>query len=285
MTFRFLRRYPILFLTILCLAALIFFSFRSSKSPSQNFLERTVYNLMSPLAKGVGEIQGGVLHFYESYRGLKNAREENLDLKKELGALREKIVQLEENNRFLERAADQYRLSGLNPEAGVMGRVVGYDPESTFRSVTLDIGGEKGVREDQTVLAQGGLVGRILKVGPSSSQVLLLTDLKSAVDVLDARTRARGTLMGLRHKLRLNRDHWLTQVEYVSAGEEIRAGDLLLTTGSDEIFPKGIPVGVVSSVEKDKSGLFWRAEVEPYVELTKLEEVVVLKDQTKDQGP
>ncbi|HEX5033395.1 MAG TPA: rod shape-determining protein MreC, partial [bacterium] len=64
--------------------------------------------------------------------------------------------------------------------------------------------------------------------------------------------------------------------------EEILAGDLLLSSGQDGVFPRGLPVGVVEKVEKDASGLFWKAEVQPYAELQKLEEVLVLTERPKD---
>ena len=82
----------------------------------------------------------------------------------------------------------------------------------------------------------------------------------------------------------LKRERWLTEAEYVSASEEIRTGDLLLTSGLDGVFPKGLPVGVVGEVKKDHSGLFWQAEVEPYTELNKLEQVLVLWPKKSSDG-
>src|SRR5262249_29712852 len=183
---------------------------------------------------------------------------------------------LQEENQSLRQAQGQYRQNGLSTAEAKLARVVGYDPSLVYRSITIDGGSDDGLHNDQVVVAGGGGVGGILRTGSRMSQVLLVTDLHSAVDVLDARTRARGTLVGLRKQMALQRERWLTEAEYVSASEEIREGDLLLTSGQDGVFPKGLPIGIVAAVKKDSSGLFWQAEVEPYAELNKLEEVLVL---------
>jgi len=213
---------------------------------------------------------------YHHYIGLWGAQKENEHLKTENQELRSEWLQAKEENQKLNLRLGNIEKAPIpNPKA-TAARVVGYDPLPSYRSITLNRGSQDGVKKDQAVVAAGGVIGRVLKVSPNNSQVLLITDLSSAVDVLDEKTRARGTLVGLRKKIGLNRDRSLTKAEYVSGQDEIHPGDLLLTSGMDGVFPPGWPVGVVGAVQKDANGLFWQAEVEPYVEMTNLEEVLVL---------
>ncbi len=253
-----------------------YLSWSASHNPNPPWYQRAAYRLVSPVAIGLKKTSGFVTSFYHHYLALRGAREENEKLKNELAALRGTLIQTQEENRQFSLRLGNAENLGSKKISGKAARVVGFDPSPSFRSMVLDVGAEQGVQKDQAVVAQGGLVGRVLKVSGKNSQVMLITDLNSSVDVLDEVTRARGTLVGLRKSLGLNRDQWLTQAEYVLAQEEIHPGDLLLTSGMDGVFPQGWPVGIVDSVKKDLNGLFWRAEVRPYVELNKVEEVVVL---------
>ena len=207
-----------------------------------------------------------------------------MQLEVELAALRVDLIRLQEENRAIKSQKDIFSQNGLAEGEGLPARVIGYDPIPAFRSLTIDQGSQHGLKPDQVVVSSGGVVGRVMRTGELSSQVLLVTDLNSSVDVVDARTRARGVLVGKKRDMGLKRERWMTEAEYVSASEEIVAGDLLLTSGLDGVFPKGLPVGIVASVKKDASGLFWQAEVQPYVELNKLEDVLVLAPKEGGEG-
>lgn len=236
---------------------------------------RAVQAIATPVAAFVSKV-GQTLRSTETrLSGLWQAERENRELKADKRRLEGELIRLREENRSCENhEAERQKIDPAFDTTAA--KVIAYDPVTHYRSLSIDRGTEDGVQADQAVLANGALVGRVLRAEPRHSQILLVTDLQSAVDVLDARSRARGTLVGLRQELSLNRERWLTRAEYVSAAEEIQPGDLLLTSGMDGVFPKGLPVGVVSRVEKDSSGLFWNAEVEPHAELSKLEEVWVI---------
>jgi len=111
-------------------------------------------------------------------------------------------------------------------------------------------------------------VGRILDVAESTSKVLLITDINSSVDALVQRARAGGVVEG--------RSPNLCELKYVSGSDDVRLGDLVVTSGLCGIFPKGLPIGEVSRVERDGSGLFQRVELTPSANLNKLEEVCIL---------
>ena len=245
------------------LAALVYFSAAAERSPHPTWYQRWSQKAVAPGAKALSSASSWVQTRFGEYLVLSGAKQENLALKGRVQELEAELLKAREENRGMKAAENLFAESGFAKAEAKAARVIGYDPVSVFRSITIDRGTEDGVAPDQAVVSGGGVIGRVMKAGNRNSQVLLVTDLNSSVDVLDARTRARGLLVGKRQELGLRRERWLTQAEYVSSSEEIRSGDLLLTSGLDGVFPKGLPVGVVSRVKKDDSGLFWQAEVEP----------------------
>ncbi len=205
---------------------------------------------------------------------LEGLRLENRRLNGELVLLRESMAREK-------RVKDHALQLGLVAGTGVVAPVVGRDAGGRFQSLWVGVGKDHGIQVQDTVVAQGGLVGRVLKVHDSMAQVLLITDMQSVVDVLDLRTRAQGSLRGEKRKMAMGREGRLTYGEYFSAKREILSGDLLLTTGQDDLFPSGIPVGTVDAVLQDTTGLFQSAVVVPYVEMEKLEEVLILPFQAR----
>ncbi len=270
-------------LTGLALVGLLVYLARSGlKAQDPRWDQRMAIAVVGPASELVGSASRRVAAFIRQWTELRGAQHENLALRAESERLQSELIKLREENFQLRSQSQLFAETGIDASQAKVARVLGRDPSPLRRSLTINVGRQDGIVPDQIVLAQGGIVGRVLQVGLSRSQVLLITDLDSAVDVVAARTRARGILIVLRREMGLKRERWLTQAEYVSGSDEILAGDLLLTSGQDGVFPKGYPVGIVEKVEKDSSGLFWKAEVQPYAELQKLEEVLVLTERSKD---
>ncbi|MGH7829583.1 MAG: rod shape-determining protein MreC [Candidatus Binatia bacterium] len=209
--------------------------------------------------------------------GLWDAQHRLEALAAEREALVNRLRVLEAENRALASQLGQFDRADLGLEQAVPARVLSFDPLQASQVMTLNVGAREGIRVDQAVIAGGHLIGRILAVHSDYSRVLLITDPKSAVDVVDMASQARGTLVGLKKTLGLNRDRFLTQAEHLSGHEEVRFGDLLQSSGRDGVYPAGWTVGRIQTLHKDPTGLFFRAEVEPLVELSKVSEVLVLR--------
>lgn len=193
---------------------------------------------------------------------------ENLLLNEELSRLRprlERIEELEQENQRLRR------LLGMWPEGarkGVAARVVGESSSAFARSLVVGAGERDGVTSDLPVLAPAGLVGRVVAAGERAAQVLSLLDLNSRVPVLVQRSRVRAIVAGANGRT-------LT-LEFVPKGADLVPGDLLITSGSDGLFPKGIKVGRVQSVMQDGPDHFLKVVVVPMVDFDRLEEVRIL---------
>jgi rod shape-determining protein MreC len=149
--------------------------------------------------------------------------------------------------------------------------VLGTDASALRRSIMVDAGSADGVRVDCAVLVDVALVGRVAAVGTHASRVMLVTDPACAVPVLVTRTRDQGILEGS-----LGRDMRLS-LQYLERSSQVRAGDDVLTSGLAGVFPKGIVVGKIAASTAESGALFRTVEVQPAVDLTKLERVLILR--------
>jgi rod shape-determining protein MreC len=255
-----LKRKKILLLVLVTAGGLAVFSFTRSSSELLAFPAQF-------LQAGLASAHGAFTRIQKKI--FEGDAEETLRLREENAKLRSQLIALEEEKKTWELWQQVRSDLFADLPRGTAARVIAGDPSVQRRSLILDKGSNDGLHQGQTVLAQGGLVGRLVQVSAQTSQVLLLTDPFSVVDVLDQTRRARGTLKGARDGLSLGGEYFL-------ARDPLQAGDLLLTSGQDGMFPKGIPVGVVRQLQKDESGVFYRASVEPVVQFKRLEIVEVI---------
>lgn len=151
--------------------------------------------------------------------------------------------------------------------------VIGRTGAPLSRTLQIDKGLNQGVKRGDAVISASGAVGIVLFAGRNYSEVLLLTDASSAVDVIVQGTRARGLLKGVsganNYRLRVNDFDRL---------HEVKEGDVVVTSGIGARFPSGVEVGTVTSVKQMSDSLYVEAEVNPATRFDSLEQVVVLAD-------
>jgi rod shape-determining protein MreC len=135
--------------------------------------------------------------------------------------------------------------------------------------LTIDRGSDDGIAPMMPVVVAEGVVGRVHSAAGATAEVLVLTDLNSSVAVRVERTRARANVRGMGKPD-------LCRLDYALRTEDIIEGDPLVTSGTDGVFPRGLPVGKVTKLERRAHGLFQDARVVPAVDVTRLEEVLVL---------
>ena len=195
-------------------------------------------------------------------------KSDNERLNKELSLLNAQNTELLEavnENERLRKLLDYVRNSGfkLKPAS-----VIGYDPDSYFSSFTIDLGSDDGIVKDMTVVAPSGLVGKVLSVSNNYSKVLLLTDIRSSVSCIAQRTRCAGSVKGK------GRD--LCEMKFLSINDDIKPGDVIITSGDGKIYPKGIKVGEVTAVSQTADGMSYDVDIKPSVSVLKLEEVLIV---------
>lgn len=209
-----------------------------------------------------------VVDVWNSYVALRQVREENQQLRREIEFLRGQAADLREMAAANQRLGELLRFQTRTPSQTVAARVIGRDATNWYHGVVLDKGERDGIHAEMGVITLTGAVGRVVKTSASSSVVLLITDPNNAVTSLIQRTRDEGIIEGtLGGGVRM---------KYIPLLSTVRVGDPVVTSGLTGGFPKGVPVGTITHIHKDEGELFQTADVLPEVDFKKLEEVLVV---------
>ncbi len=217
-------------------------------------------------------VQTSVSDFWDNYINLVNAQDENITLKKEVNSLKRELADLKEDLAELNRLRNLINIE-YRPDWKTIGvRILAWrlGANDFFDSFLLSKGFFSGAKVGTPIIDAKGLVGRVLKAGPYTSVALLLTDSGSSVAVISEKGRVSGILQGNGHNKFLS-------MRFVKQNEKISVGELVLTSGLDLSFPKGIPVGKVVNVKYGKNSML-DIQVEPLVVFDKLEEVLLLQN-------
>jgi rod shape-determining protein MreC len=210
----------------------------------------------------VSSVSGG----WSNYVNLRDVRAENETLRRQLD---EAQLQLQEQRALAERSRGLLATLGLRDRSHlqtVAAEVIGAGT-TDFKTVTIDKGTADGVRADMAVMAPGGVVGRVVVPSGRAAKVQLLIDRSAAAGVLIERSRSQGVAVGAGDEL--------LRMEFVSEVADVVAGDTVVTSGIDGIFPKGFVVGKVEAVEKSGNS-YKQILVRPAVDFSSIEEVLVV---------
>lgn len=232
-----------------------------------------------------GVIQGAYSSFSSGVRGttgmyldLINVKTENRELKVEIAELRAQLgamTELKVENERLNKLLGFRQSSNMDLLAA---KVVGKDLLIDHQTLTVNRGTHHGVKKNMAALTVGGVVGYVFRSDLYTSQILLITDRYAAIDALVQRSRARGIVEGS------SRD--LTTLKYVKRGDDVQVGDLVVTSGLYNVFPKGFPIGIVKQVNKSQYGMTQELDLTPAVDPLNLEELfIVLNANQADFSP
>ena len=265
------RRYNLLvFVILLLLFALVLMSLRAKQRKGVEFFDALLIETCSPFQKAVTFILKTVQGTFQHYVFLVNLEKENRMLKQKIAELQEENHRIKEMKLANERLRQLLQFKEKNSPSMIGAEVIGQDPSSWFRSVTIDKGESDGVKKGMAVVSPAGVIGQILKTAPHYSTVLLITDYNSAIDSIVQRTRAKAIVEGKGE----NR----CQLKYLLRTKEVSIGDVVVTSGLGGNYPKGLKVGEIKKVDKKGHGVFQYAELAPSVDLTQLEEVFVITE-------
>jgi rod shape-determining protein MreC len=241
---------------------------RSTENESSRLIRIWAVSMVAPLEKGIIWGQTGTASLWHNYVYLRGVRQENRDLKREIELLRLQQVRLSED---AEQARRLQALLGFKEQflsKTVAAQVIGSSGSEQSRSVFIDKGWRDGIQPSMAVITPDGVVGKVLRViDNSTSQVLLINDQTSGVGAILEKSRVHGILRGTAAGE--------VVLENVMAEELVQPEEKVLTSGGDQIFPKGFPVGTVTKASKGPE-LFLNIRVRPAANLGKLEEVLVI---------
>ncbi|MCB0271757.1 MAG: rod shape-determining protein MreC [Bdellovibrionales bacterium] len=244
------------------------FSFGIQKKEHHPFHERAVVALTAPVQWMIHSTWIGIKSMISNYVFLVNTKEQNRVLVDRISALEQKLVtfkEMEIENLRLQRIFD---LQVEETFVRVVAKKIAYGSSRFEKTIRIQKGSRHGLREGLPVINADGIVGQVIDVYRNYSDVLLITDPTSSMDVIVQRSRANGMLKGgLKNQLAF---------QYLSKESDVFEEDVVITSGLDGIYPKAIAVGKVSAVGVRDKGLFLDATVRPFVNFENLEEVVVL---------
>lgn len=230
---------------------------------------------VTPVASVIEGVRNGTTGFFSNYFELRNAREQSHQLRTEVDKLRLENQFLKNE---LESAHHAEALAGFQEHSlskMIGARVIGTTTGMGSKSVLIDRGTASGVRKGMAVVTPDGIVGRVLAVYPFASQVLGVTDPGFACGVESQKNHVHGVLKGIGNES--------AKVDYIPAGQKVEIGEMFYTSGEDRIFPKGLPVGKVTSVKEGTN--FQEVYLQPSGVESAPEEVLVIIDPVHQEIP
>jgi rod shape-determining protein MreC len=215
-------------------------------------------------AHGISHIRDTWNHYF----ALQNTSRENEELKRENGALKLQITQLQSKAGEADRLAALLKFRQTNADVPmVAARIIGGSADSASQTIYLDRGERDGIRRNMGVITPDGVVGKVIESYKDTAQVLLLTDKDSGVGAMMVESRVQKPVGGTGEPL--------LQLKYVSNEDNsVNLGDRIVTSGTDRIFPGDLPVGTIADIKPGAT--FKQIRVKPAANLERLEEVFVL---------
>ena len=229
-------------------------------------MERWLLGIFGPVAGATAATVSGAGSFFDNFKWVGTLRKENAELRSLLEEARHEMVRLHGIEEELDRLASLSSYTRTFGEVSFVADVVFSDPRSWLRTLVIHTGRERAER-NQPVVTDQGLVGRVLEASGGYAKVLLLIDRSAAASAMVQRTRRQGLARGAGTSGLL--------LDNIPSRSDVRVGDRVVTAGLDGIFPRGLPIGVVTKVEPTQ-GLFHHIEVEPAVDLGLLDQVYIL---------
>lgn len=250
-------------------AQVILVSWQVQTKSGVRVLSAVAFEAFSRVQFATAAVVNGVRGTWSNYVGLRHARTENEDLRRRVAALE---VQLQQEHALAARSGRLQELMNLKTQATLptlAAEVIAGNPDPTLRTVTINRGTLDGVAADMAVIAPAGVVGRVIgPVGRHAARVQLIVDRNAAAGALCERTRAGGMISGAEANPPL-------RLELVSNFADVKAGDAIVTSGIDGIYPKGYLIGQVDRSDHG-GGLYRTISVRPAVDFGSLEEVLVV---------
>jgi rod shape-determining protein MreC len=263
----------VLFLQVLGLAVQVK---RSGDSPEHTRLIRIwAVDTITPFERVLVWVQNSSTNLWHNYFYLRGVRAENRQLKQQIEQMRLEQVRLSEDADQAHRLQQLLAFREQFVAKTVAAQVIGSGGSDLSRIIYIDKGGNDGIKRDFAVITANGIVGKVLDVFPSVSQVLLINDQTSGVGAMLEKSRLQGVLKGT--------PNGEVVLQRVMSDEKVVPGDVVLSSGGDRIFPKGLPVGTVSKVSPGHE-MFLNIQVKPAADLSRLEEVLVVTQKQEEDA-
>lgn len=261
-----------LMVIVIALLTLKIMSLTGWENPVLFPVSSTGREILAPAQEGISIINGGIRDFFTYFDDKQQLNIENEEMARKIAQLEDQIHVLkdqeQENLRLRELLA--YREEKAANYQLTMAKVIGRDPSNWYRTIILDLGSARGIKTGMPVVSHTGLVGNIINVTSNTAEVLLILDSEAAVGGRIFENRIPGVVLGTGKSD-------LLEMIHIPHDAPLEVNQEVVTSGLGGIFPKGIRIGTVLDVETEPNGLMKKARLKPFVDFTRLEEVLVIE--------
>lgn len=240
---------------------------RTTDTESSSLIRVWAVGAITPFEKILVWVQTSTGNVWHNYFYLRGVRAENRELKLEIERMRIEQVRMSQDADQARRLQALLSFKEQFISQTMAAQVIGSSGSEQSRSIYIDKGENHGIKPDMAVITGDGVVGKVLRVFPSTSLVLLIDDQSSGVGAILEKSRLQGILRGT--------PAGEVVLDKVMGDEAVPVGERILTSGGDRIFPKGLPIGIVTRVTPNSEG-FLNIRVKSIANLGKLEEVLVV---------
>lgn len=263
----------LLIVLIVASLAIITIDFRSKGAGPFDKIGHAALTVLAPIQHGLVTIFRPVGNFFAGFTEVPSLRARVSALERQNAQLRadqNTVTDLERENESLRQALGLKARYNLNTLAA---QVIGVSPSNFERTVFIDRGSRQGVRKDMPVIAGAGLVGRVIRVGPTTAEVLLLIDRTSGVASRISSNGETGLLEGDGSDV--------PHMELFNPDAKVQIGDRVVTSGYDKgLYPPGIPIGTVIAAPPAQSNLSRVVTIAPYVDFSSLDYLLLVIGQS-----
>ncbi len=264
----------VIFVSAAIVAALVLLSYSVKYGSGAGVVKKLVLEAAAPVRIFFNASIDRVENAWTRYIHLVGLEEDNRILKKTVDGLQAELLLYKEGYLESQRLRKLLALQEEHQHRFMAARVIGKEQGALSKTLWINKGSAHGLKPGMPVLVPLGLIGRVTDVSWHNSKVMLLIDESSNVDVLIQRTRVQGIVRGAGSRGCV--------VRYVSKIQDVKEGDVVVTSGLSNIFPKGLLVGKVNHIDRMDVGLFLQIQMVPYADFASLEEVLVLTAQHQE---
>jgi rod shape-determining protein MreC len=272
------RRRAVLAVLLAVSLVLLTIYFSEPVSGGLHAIQRGAGEVLSPLEAGVSRVFKPFSDLAGWVSDVADAKKENKQLKSEVKTLRGQLAVLATDKREADQLRALTQVSSNLPQGAktVTARVIAHSPTVWYSTIQIDKGRSDGVRVNQPVITAGGLAGKVVAATGGTARVALITDASSAVS---AEIMPRGVSGIVKPEIG-GKDLIL---DFIPKNSNVRRGQVVVTSGFksgelQSLFPRGIPIGKVGSVNQDQLEIYQRVRVTPYADLRSMDFVQVITD-------
>jgi rod shape-determining protein MreC len=262
-------------LALVIMAQLVLLAYQVKSDNDVRLIRVWSVTAVMPLARTLESVRSGVSNFVGNYITLHDTREQNRQMREELGRLKMENQFLRTELSTADRARALSAFQSRTQSRTLAGRVIATGAGAGSKVVFIDRGSVSGVEKGMAVVTPEGIVGKVIAAFPTASEVVLVTDSSFAAGVISQKSRAHGILRG--------QGYGACRIEGVPNEEKVEVGEWFYTSGDDRVFPKGMPAGQVKVVRQGTP--FQEILVDPSGMQNGPEEVLVVLEGVHEKIP